>query len=287
MKKVFTVWLVMLVMCLFTGISYAGDGSTKDDPIKFGVGGKKGFYAKTAGPAIGSQLRGHGIKNIKYVPGGTPINIKRIISGELDIAIVQFDGIVGDSSGMFDVVGLLHPEFVHFIVKEGSEIGKIEDLTNKHTIAIGKPTSGTSVTWKTFCSLDAKYSKVATSPVSGSRALGKLASGEIDGVLFVSGLRGKTAMRANAKADAYKMVPVTDWDFNNKKVKGNPVYEFDKVDDDVYKGLISGMSCKTIKVRAAVIVNVDWADENEDAFDALFESVTAALPGIMQKAKND
>lgn len=277
-KNWFTV--VFLMFFVFLSTSFAASD------FRLGTGKETGVYFKVDMVQIKRQVNRNYI-NIIPVPekNGTPELIAKIKRGELDGAVIQYDGLVGESSDVFKVVAELHDEFVYLLVKENSKIKAVNDLTEKDTIAIGS--GGSALTWSRFCKLDEKYAKMATIPTSGALALADLNSGKIQAVLMVGGIKLGDMQRANENKGQYQLVKVDDWNFNNLEFNGTDVYKFDSIDDDVFPNLISGWSVKTIKTSAIFVVSSKWIEENEGLFDYIYDGVTKAIPNIKNELINN
>lgn len=255
--------------------------------LRVGTGSSKGNYFKACGQ-LETQTKGSAVNVICTNSKGTLDNLRRMKAGELDAAFVQPDGLLNDPGFEYEIVAQFHPEYVHAIaLKDGPD--DIKAVTDKDTIAIGSNGGGTAITWKNFGTQDKSYSKIPTLPLSGSRALSALESGKVTVVLRVCGLRDGEVMRAENIKGKFKLIPVNDWDFNDK-VKGKEIYTFESIDDDVYKNLISGLfngSVETIRMDTFLIVRADWADENGDGYDDLYDGSTRAIPNVLRMVKND
>ncbi len=95
-------------------------------------------------------------------------------------------------------------------------------------------------------------------------------------------------MRANENK-GFKLSEVDDWDFNDTKYRGKPVYEFEDIATSVYPGLTPSLfagSVKTITIPAVFVVRSAWAMENPAEFDRLYDATTRAIPNIDQFVKN-
>lgn len=272
--------LTGLIFLVTAGTLYAAD-------LRLGTGSSKGNYYKACGQII-VQTKDSAVNITCENTQGTLDNLRRMKAGELDAAFVQPDGLLGDVGFDYEIVARFHPEYVHAIaLKDGPE--DIKALSDKDTIAIGKNGGGTAITWANFGIQDKSYSKIPTLPLAGSRALSALESGKVSVILRVCGLRDGEIMRANEQKDKFKLIPVNDWDFNDK-VKGQEIYTFESIDDDVYKNLISGMfnsSVETIRMDTLLIVRTDWADEHDDAYDDLYDGSSRAVPNVLRMVVND
>lgn len=283
MKKFVFIIATLAAFC-FTSFSVS---FAEKKILKMGTGAKNGVYSTIAAPLIKKNLKGSDL-TIEIVPGGSKINLDRLKKKEIDLAIVQFDALIQANMDIA-VISSLHDEYVHLIVSRKSKINEFTDLNKSHTVAVGPLDGGSRITWNNFISLDKKYKKVATTPIRNTRALTALESGEADAYFCVTGLRDKYLMKASGKK-AFRLVEIDAWAFNNLMYKKRKVYEFFKIDDDVYPGLMPSrltMSVKSVKLSAVVVCLGEWADEHEEEFETLASAISNALPAIKQKTEND
>lgn len=281
-KSVFIISVWVIFWFLSFSISAA---ETK--VLKMGTGSKNGVYSTIAAPLIKKNLAGTNL-TIEIVPGGSKINLDRLKKKEIDVAIVQFDALV-QANADIAAIGFLHDEYVHLVVSRKSKINEFSDLNKSHTVAVGPIDGGSRITWNNLISLDKKYKDVPTLPIRNARAITALETGEANAYFCVTGLRDKYLMQASAKK-AFTLVEIDPWAFNNLEYKKRKVYEFFKIDDDVYPGLMPSAlttSVKSLKLSAVVVCLGEWADEHEEYFETLAAAVTNALPLIKQKTEND
>jgi TRAP transporter TAXI family solute receptor len=256
-----------------------------ENPIRIGTGKENGVYHSVAGKILKQQLGRTPSELI--TSNGSVENLERLKNKEIDIAFMQFDTLIGMNLTLeYVIIKKMYPEYVHLIVaKKGPKSIKDFDLKNSK-IAIGSDGSGAWVTWKSFIKNDSSYSTIATVPISGSRALSALESGDITGVLLVGGLGVGDAKRADTDKDKFALADIDDWDFNNTKFKKEAVYEFVKIGSKSYSNLIGGWSSvTTVKVDAILVTTAEWADNNAGLFDKLFDAATRSIPNIDQELK--
>jgi len=279
MKRVSVLIVGIIFVISFTAMTFAADKPI----IKMGTGGAKGIYNTVAGPAIAQQVRDE--MTIEFVPGGSAVNIKRLKAGEIQLAIIQGDALP-DSDVPLAVIGYLHPEYMHFIVRQGGKINEFSDLNEKNIIAVGSTQGGSMITWDKIRSISKKYAKVQTDTTSGARALAKLEGGQIDGVFYVTGLKSKYIMEANLKPEIFELVEVDANGFKEFKYAGKPIYEEKKIDSKTYPGLIQGAlnwSQTVWRVRAVLVCTDEWANDHDDLFEVLYSGSARALPTILSK----
>ncbi|QTA93329.1 TAXI family TRAP transporter solute-binding subunit [Desulfonema magnum] len=277
---------IISALAMYCFVSFSAFGAEKKI-LKIGTGSKQGVYSTIAAPIIKKNLAGTNL-TLEIVPGGSKINLDKLKKKEIELAIVQFDALL-QANADIATIGFLHDEYAHLVVSKKSKINEFSDLNKSHTVAVGPLNAGSRITWNNFISLDKKYKDVATLPLRNTRAITALESGEADAYFCVTGLRDKYLMEASKKK-AFTLVEIDAWAFNNLKYKKRKVYEFFKIDDDVYPGLMPSKlttAVKSIKLSAVVVCLGEWADEHEEEFETLAAAVSNALPLIKQKTEND
>ena len=206
---------------------------------------------------------------------GSSANGELLKSGAVDGAIIQADYLAQHPELNVEVVAELYNEYVFMLSRKDSGIKSVGDLSDKNKIAIDRADSGTQITWNSFCAQDKRYKAIPTEPLAGTIAQSKLRSGDVNAVMFVSGLGGSDITRAN-QAGEFRLVNVDDGDFDNAKYKGKKVYKFVKVDSSSYPSLFPGMfngSVETVAIPALFVVRSDWASEHQGEFDKLYDAV--------------
>jgi len=279
--------IVLQVVALFNILFLAQLSLADQTVLPFGVGKKGNTYDRVIGGNMLTQLNGSRVikLEIKNYNGSDDI-VAAIKSGELAAGVVQLDAVIGNDQGI-QLVAKTHDEFAHLLVSAKGDVNEVGDLIGKK-IAVGKLGGGSAITWRNWCALDEKYGKkVGTVPKDGAMAFSDIENGKIAGLLYIGGLKGKDMMRANQRKGVYKLAKINDAQFNNLEVKGEKVYTFDNIDDDVYPNLIGWGSLKTLKVPAWIVISESWLSDHEDVYDAFYDAVVAALPNIKQELVND
>lgn len=284
MKRVLTSVVFLIFTICLTSFAFAANQT----PIRIATGGERGLYYGVAGKNIAMHLGRIPIDLL--ITSGSVENIDLLRKGEADLAIIQYDSLLTEGKDMnLIVITPLYDEYVHLITRRDDNIDSIKDFKPETTkLAIGIDGSGTSVTWKGFCSLDESYKKIATLPIGGSRALSELAQGNIQGVLIVGGLKMGDVVRADADGKTYKMAAVDDWDFDNAKYNNQKIYEFKSLSSHTYPGLIRGgfisaNKIETIALKSVLVTTTKWADENPKLYDRVFDAANSAKPNIEQE----
>ncbi len=260
------------------------------DTLNLCTGGKKGVYFAT-GKKLKSATAG-GDLNIELLnTNGSWYNIKEVAKddGACEAAIVQADAYAllakqdKAAAASIDRIGSLHHEYVHLVCNakiDGDDETILESGDEgSRTIAIGKQGSGAWVTWNNLIAEDDDYGKV-TKPLflGGTLAASKVADGaEADCLLYVAGLGSSRMHKMDVSfGEELRIRDFDDRDFDDAvDPKGNQLYEFAKLPRDYPRGLQKPYwgANNTIRQRAIVVVRTSWAQDNEDAFEALVEAL--------------
>lgn len=273
----------MLVIGIFV-LTFAAT-SFADDVVKCGTGSKKGFYTTQAFPRIEQQAKAWGTK-MKAVPGGSRINIKRLLDGEIHVAMVQFDAVIDAANPNIILIGFLHDEVIHALTTWDNSINEFSDIKKGKKVAIGKPTGGSALTWSVWAAAVGQLKEVETVPVQGTRALAMLEAGDIDLFFSVTGMGDKYFKQANNNKKKFKLVELDFGALSDIEYKGKRVYNDFEIESKYYPNLKKGFGDPDVlTVKACLVTTSDWADENEDAFEAISDAVMKARPGIEAAAK--
>lgn len=251
------------------------------DPIKLCTGLDTGKYYSTGNKLL-QNLKG--LVDIQVVTtNGSEDNLRRIDSGECQLAIVQSDAHFvyakqnPKSSFKLERVAPLYPEYVHFLCNKESGVTKIKDLYDtKNKVLIGPPGSGTAITWAAFGQMEKRYLPIPTESLGGQRALSRVINNQdASCMMYVAGIGSQAMKDVNefAKGKGLRLVTLNDGDLDNAKgPDGKPIYHFSEIPGGTYYELQYGMfstAVKTISMDAVLVANTDWVDKNESAYTRL------------------
>ena len=143
--------------------------------------------------------------------------------------------------------------------------------------------SGSAVTMSVMQKEDKGYKNASSVDITrSSKAISAITSGNLDSFFFVSGTGTKSINRVN-QSGAVKFASCWDGDFDDFKVNGKQLYTKVKV------GKKEGYNQKftTFRVPAVVIANKTFLEDNEEAFDALFDATIMTYNNVkgMKKLK--
>lgn len=276
MKRSVKVIITIALALLFATVSFA------ETVVIVGTGSSKGFYTTKAFPKIAQQTKAWSVK-LEAKPGGSKINIKRLLAGEIQAAIVQFDAVIDADNQSIIIIGFLHDEVIHAMTLWDHKINELSDVKKGHKVGIGKPTGGSSLTWGVWSKAVKQLSEVATEPLQGTRAISALEAGDIDLFFSVTGMGDKYFKQANNNKKKFKLVELDFGAINKLKYKKTPIYNQFEIEDKYYPNLIKGMGDPDVyTVKACLVTTVDWADENEDTYEVIADAVANSRQAIIQ-----
>ena len=219
-----------LIILLFALPAFANDS------VRITGGTKGGGYDRMA-TNLFSLSKGLGYTPEKMTSKGAEENVKRIQAGEADVGFTQGDVLMANDQGRgVEILGVVGKECVHVAVNPEGKVTSEGDLQDKQdpaaTIAVGKRGTGSEVTWRYMCTLEPAFCNSAAQYSGGTRTLGKVASGQLDAILFVTApdnLNHRLVAAVNAN-DNLEFIDIEDWDLNDKLPNGEAVYTFEEID---------------------------------------------------------
>ena len=217
MRKCVIITIVVMCMLAFSVISFA------ETTVIVGTGSSKGFYTTKAFPKIAQQTKAWSVK-LEAKPGGSKINIKRLLAGEIQVAMCQFDAVIDADNSSIIIIGFLHDEVIHALTLWDHKINELSDVKKGHKVGIGKPTGGSALTWGVWASAVKQLEEVGTEPLQGTRAISALEAGDIDLFFSVTGMGDKYFKQANNNKKKFKLVELDFGAINKLKYKKTPIY---------------------------------------------------------------
>lgn len=233
---------------------------------------------------------------------GSIDNLDKVTSGECDGAFVQSDALLVYSArnakaiSSLERAGILYQEQAHMICNRNVNFGRMVDLNQSHTVAIGPDGSGANTTWAAFVMADkARYGKVNTDTRSGLRALSAVADGsQVQCALIVTALNSPF-MKVDAQklGDRVVLVGTDDRDMTKgaKDARGQYVYTYGEIPAGTYpaiqpSGTVYGTKAiGTIQLDAVFVTNNAWIDAHDREYDALLRAFANAKPEIAKLAQ--
>ncbi|MDS4058903.1 MAG: TAXI family TRAP transporter solute-binding subunit [Candidatus Contendobacter sp.] len=229
--------------CVF--LFAAGLAQAADPPIVISTGKSGGGYY-TIGERLKSVLAEQDQPAQVLTSAGSIENLTRLDDPQspVSVGLTQADALkyyLKDHPGFADrFIGLgeIGKECVFIVTGKDSDIHSDSDLQQKGRnwlIAVQSPNSGVAVTWEYMTVLEPAFKNTAPAFVDGAEALLQIKSGgkasKIQAAMVVQKPMAKsTEMQVvleNPKD--FRLVPVKDWDLNDKLPDGSAVYTFENI----------------------------------------------------------
>ena len=223
----------------------AGLAQAADPPIVVSTGKSGGGY-NTIGGRLKSVLAEQDQPVEVLTSAGSLENLNRLAdpANPVNVGLAQADALkyyLKDHPGFADKfinLGEIGQECVFIVTGKDSDIRSDSDLQEKgkgRLIAVQSPNSGVAVTWEYMTELEPAFKNTAPAFVDGAEALLQIKSGgkasKIQAVMVVQKPMAKsTEMQVvleNPKD--FRLIPVKDWDLNDKLPDGSAVYTFENV----------------------------------------------------------
>ncbi|MDS4028006.1 MAG: TAXI family TRAP transporter solute-binding subunit [Candidatus Contendobacter sp.] len=223
----------------------AGLAQAADPPIVISTGKSGGGY-NTIGERLKSVLAEQDQPAQVLTSAGSIENLTRLDDPQSPVSVgfTQADALKYYLKGhpgfadQFIGLGEIGKECVFIVTGKDSDIRSDSDLQQKGRnglIAVQSPNSGVAVTWEYMTMLEPAFKNTAPAFVDGTEALLQIKSGgkasKIQAAMVVQKPMAKsTEMQVvleNPKD--FRLIPVKDWDLNDKLPDGSAVYTFENV----------------------------------------------------------
>ncbi len=222
----------------------AGLAQAADPPIVISTGKSGGGY-NTIGERLKSVLAEQDQPAQVQTSAGSLENLNRLDNPQspVNVGLTQADALkyyLKEHPGFADQfisLGEIGKECVFVVVGKDSDIRDDSDLQQAkgRLIAVQSPNSGVAVTWEYMTVLEPEFKNTAPAFVDGAEALLQIKSGgkasKIQAAMVVQRPMAKsTEMQVvleNPKD--FRLIPVKDWDLNDKLPDGSAVYTFENV----------------------------------------------------------
>lgn len=163
--------------------------------LTFATGQPGGLYHELA-QAISQEIKNsHPHLTIRLMETkGSLENVKHLENGAADLALIQNDTVAGVEVRSLTTI---HPELLHFLCRRDSEVNSLYDLSGKR-IAVGPRDSGSEKFTRElfdFLGID-RSTFAAIEYLSIKDATEKLTAGELDAMLFLTGLGNDACRKA-------------------------------------------------------------------------------------------
>lgn len=238
-----------------------------------------GTYHNVLGVNMRNILRERGINFDVVSSKGSTENLDRIAQGEADIGYTQADAMASwlrvNPTADIEILGSLGEECLNLVALEGSGIEDIQDLnSNDLKIAVGEMGTGSAKTWEFIRTLNPTYAEPQVYHQGGSRALGKVQTGEFDAFLWVTSPENRDHSLLAAvlmENSPFRFVEIDDDKLSDTLPNGTQVYTTREVTGRESVGFFGGdESIETLCTGLTVV-----ADYNLDA--TVLEAVASAV----------
>lgn len=276
--------MIKLLLSTAALLILSNAANAQSPALKLCTGGTAGKYY-----AVGETLRQNLAGKVSVevqTSTGSDNNLRRMENAKAvdgcDAAIVQADALswynqtYKGNALKIERVTSLYPEYVNLVCNKDAGISKIKDFygTKDKKLAIGKPGSGTAITWFNFVKAEKRYEPISTTDIEGTIALNRLRANDISCIMFVAGIGTGTMKRINDENNGeLVMVNLNDGDLTNAKdEKGRPIYRWAKIPGGTYSKLQTGFfssSTETVAQDAVLIINAEWVEKNERGYTDL------------------
>ncbi|MES4890503.1 TAXI family TRAP transporter solute-binding subunit [Streptomyces sp. NPDC096012] len=234
--------------------------------IVFSTGTPRGVYQE-----YGERLR---TEMARDMPGlevkllnsaGSQENVQRVATGQADFTIAAADAVEtyalrhGSGAGRLRGVARLYDDYVHLIVRRGSDIRKVSDLRHRR-VATGLPDSGVRLIADRVLRAAGMDPKKDITPVADGidTGPGRLEQGKIDAFFWSGGLPTK-GLDTLAKKAAFTFVPI-DADLIARlhdEGQGARYYRAANIPESAYPAVQQGVQVPTIAVSNVLMTRAD------------------------------
>ena len=256
-------WLVTVTITLSPPL-FGADTATL---VRIGTGGSGGSYLPVGSLIAGSYSQLDSVMAIAQRSNGSVANVQDLGEGLLEAALAQADIVHwayrGDESfaqsGAIDnlrTLASLYLESVHFVVREGSGIEELKDLSGKR-VSTDEIGSGTQINVQHvlrsqgLAELDIKW--VYLKPID---AIDRLRRGALDAFFVVAGYPA-AGVNELIEEGVGRLLPL-GIPVDSELLKNFPFFTVDEIPGDVYG---SQQSVTTLAVPAQLIVDARLNEE--------------------------
>lgn len=257
-KRIGIVLLLILVVLTMTGCK-----KKNDDGIRFGTGGTGGNYY-SYGTHLKEMLADEtDIKLDVKTTAGSASNIRLLVQGYIDMALVQSD-ILGEAikngeQGFHAVTGLYN-ENCQIVVRADSDIKNIADLAGKR-VSIGEKDSGAyKNAMEILSAAGIETFQIEEFNLAYSDAANKLKDGKID-AFFCTASAPTTAISSLSEEVEIRILPMSA-DILSKLTTGDSSYSECVIEAGTYKGQAEDIITAAV---TAVLVASDSLDSGKEA----------------------
>jgi TRAP transporter TAXI family solute receptor len=213
--------------------------------LSLGTGGTGGIYYPLGGALAARLTAGDSTRQYTAeVTGGSVENVKRVEAGQIDLgfalAVTAYEAYRGgqdfaDPVTDLRVVAPLYPNLTHVLVRRGSGVGSLADLSGR-TVSVGSAGSGTEqMSRQLLEAAGLGYEDIEVRYLSFSESAAALRDGAIDAAILSVGYPASAVLEATTTGDV-ALLPVDSATLHALR-EAHPYYGSGEVPPGVYPGV--------------------------------------------------
>lgn len=263
--------------------------------IRLATGQKGGWYNKF-GDIFKNVASGLNVQVLNT--GGSLENLKLLVEGRADMAVVQSDVLAlvekkEPNKKLISEQTDLYPEYIQLIANRNSGVKSIDDIDPRtNVVYVGPKGSGTALTWEGLGEQDARYKAIPIKNADYGTALLEVRKNPKALMMFVGGLSSEFLKKAEQEAQRsgkLRLIAVQEKAFKDRRDRnGNPIYKFVAIPSNVYPALQKGWffsgDVETLAVEAVLVLRTEWVEKfGPAAMDAVSVAILEAKPDIQRE----
>jgi TRAP transporter TAXI family solute receptor len=263
--------------------------------LRLATGQKGGWYDKF-GDVFKKAANGLDVQLVNS--GGSLANLKLLVEGKADMALVQSDVLAlmekkQPGKKLVSEQADLYPEYVQLIANRDSGIKSVEDIDSRSNVVyVGPKDSGTALTWEGLGEQDPRFKSIPIKNTDYAAALMEVRKNPKALMMFVGGLSSEFLKKAEEEAKRsgkLRLIAVQEKAFKDKRdAHGNPIYKFVAIPSNVYPALQKGWlftgDVETLTVEAVLVLRTEWVEKfGPSAMDAVSVAILEAKPDIQRQ----
>jgi TRAP transporter TAXI family solute receptor len=275
-KRYFQGWIFFLIPFLILLLSAFAEAQTKSVRLSIATGGTGGVYYVFGGGI--AQVISRYIPNVEAtaeVTAASVDNCKLIQAGKADLTLIMADTGYDALKGMerfkpsgpipLRTIGVLYPNYMHFVALEGSGIKTMSDLKGKR-VSTGAPGSGTEVmAVRVLESYGIDAGKdIKRERLSVAESAGALKDRKVDAFAWVGGLPTAAVLDLTATPGIKTKILNSAENLEKMKQKYGPIYfqltipktAYPHMDADVQVAGVANLLVCHEKMDAGLVYNI-------------------------------
>jgi TRAP transporter TAXI family solute receptor len=266
---------------------------TPDKPVLRVATGRKGGWYDKFGDIFKKSANGLDVQLINT--GGSLENLKLLVEGRADMALVQSDALAllekkEPGKNLISEQADLYSEYVQLIANRDGGVKSIQDIDPRNNVVyVGPKGSGTALTWEGLGEQDSRYKNIPIKYSDYGPALIEVRKNPKALMMFVGGLSSdflKKAEQEAKRSGKLRLVAVQERAFKDKRDNhGNQIYKFASIPSNIYPALQKGWffsgDVETLAVEAVLVLRTEWVEKfGAVAMDAVSVAILEAKPDM-------